>query len=165
MIFWCVPPQNRPSHSVRDAPGMAFVISRSSVTTSPRTSGGRRATCSSGVVGERSKPASEGPHSVAPRVVLDLGQPQHLEDRGHIVSDTTPEALLQPVPTTDRVVRGAGPMLDGAFPRRLLFVGATEFDPIASLAEHAMEIVDDRQVVMEHAPAHGPDQDRGCPGL
>ena len=99
-------------------------------------------------------------HAVVARVVLDLGQAETLEDRRDVVAESAPQALLQPVPPADRIVRRAGPRLDRSVRRRLLLVGVAQRDPVAARAQHRAEIVDCAQVVAQLGAAHLHDQRR-----
>ena len=63
------------------------------------------------------RPGSEGAHPVVAGVVLDLGEPQRLQDRRHVVAEPAAQPLLQAVPAADRVAGRAAPGLDRARPR------------------------------------------------
>ena len=46
----------------------------------------------------------QSPHPIVARLVLHLGQTEDLQDRRHVVPETTAESLLQAVPATDGVL-------------------------------------------------------------
>ena len=59
---------------------------------------------------ERPEPLrSERAHPVVARVVLDLGQPERLQQRRHVHAEAAAQALLEAVPAADRVVLRARP--------------------------------------------------------
>ena len=69
------------------------------------------------------------------------------------------EAFLQPVPPADRVVRGTTPGLDRPLLGRLLLVGRPELDPVAPLAHHGGQVLDDAGVIQQHGLTDGTHDD------
>ena len=86
-------------------------------------------------------------HAVVAGVVLDLGQSELLQNRRHIVGETTAQSLLESVPAPDRIVVGATPCFDGSLGGGLLLVGVAQRHPIAALGQHRVQIVDAPKVV------------------
>src|SRR5258706_11969778 len=94
----------------------------------------------------RRAPSSPGwrldsPHPVVLRIVLELGQPERLEQRRHVDAEAAAQPLLGPVPAAHRVLLAAPPRLDRAVGRRLLLVGAAQRHPLALLLEHGVQIL------------------------
>ena len=59
---------------------------------------------------QRGRPTpSDGPHLVVLRVVGQLGQSERLHQRRHVDAEPAAQALLEPVPATERVVGATGP--------------------------------------------------------
>src|SRR5512143_1771400 len=81
-------------------------------------------------------------HAIVPRAVLDLREAKHLHDRRHVVGEAAAQALLEAIPALDRIVGGAGPGLDSAGRRRLLFIRAAERHPAAMRRQHLGEIIE-----------------------
>src|SRR5216684_790424 len=94
-------------------------------------------------------PLLEGSHPVVLGVVLEFGQVQGFEDGRDVHPESTPQAFLQPVPTTDRILRGSAPRFDGPVGGRLLFVRTSQQHPIAVRLEHRVQIVDRPEMVPE----------------
>src|SRR5207245_4349143 len=94
-------------------------------------------------------PALEGAHSIVLRVVLDLREAEHLEDRRHVHPEASAQTFLQAVPALDRILWRSPPRLDGALGRRLLLVGTPEEHPVAVLLQHRVQIVNGPEVVAQ----------------
>ena len=71
-----------------------------------------------------------------------LREAERLQERRDVHREAPAQALLEPVPTADRVVGRACPRLDGALGRRLLLVGAAEEHPVAVRLQHGVEVVE-----------------------
>src|SRR3984893_1617028 len=98
---------------------------------------------------------SNCPHPVVLWVVLDLGFAQSLHQGRDVHAEAAAQALLQPVPTANRVLRRTAPRFNRAFGRRLLLVRASQRHPVAVLLEHCMQIVEAAEVVQEDRLSHG----------
>src|SRR5262249_37617595 len=79
------------------------------------------------------------PHSMAFGVVLELAEAQRFHEWRNIDAEASPKALLEAVPTTDRIVRGPPPGLDGPLLGGFLLVRPAELDPISGRLEHGVQ--------------------------
>ena len=109
----------------------------------------------------RRRASRAGTHAVVSRVVLELGKSKRLHQRGHVHPEPAAEALLCSIPTSDGVLLGPCPRLDGALRGILLFICGTERDPVSVLFEHLTKILDRAQLVAERRLANSANQ-RAC---
>src|SRR5258708_11546959 len=101
-----------------------------------------------------------GPHPVIARVVLDLGQAEHFQDRRHVVAEPAAEPFLQAVPAANRVVGRPAPGLDGAVGCLLLLVGVAQRHPVAALLQHRLQVLDAAKLVAQLRGANPDHQGR-----
>src|SRR5437899_4693756 len=103
---------------------------------------------------------SAGSHPVVLREVLDLGEPQRLHYRRHVHPEAAAQALLEPVPAADRILRRAGPGFDRPLGGRLLFIGAAKRHPVTVLLQHPEQVVQAAQLVADLGLPHLDDERR-----
>src|SRR2546423_740159 len=100
------------------------------------------------------RPGSASSHSIVLRIVLDLGQSHRLHDRWDVHAEAAAQALLQPVPAANRILRRPRPGLDGSVGYRFLLVGAAERHPVTVLLEHLVQVVQPAQLIADLGLAH-----------
>src|ERR1700687_3136383 len=86
-------------------------------------------------------------HPVILGVVLELDQPQFLQEWRKVHAETAAQTLLQTIPATHRIRWRPAPGLDRALFRRLLLVGAAELHPVAALLQHRVQVVDAAKII------------------
>ena len=96
------------------------------------------------------RPELNRAHAVVSRVVLDFGQAKRFQHGRYVHPKAPPQALLESIPSADRILWRPAPCLDGSFSRFFLLVGTAKRHPFAMLLEHFANVVDGAQVIMKH---------------
>src|SRR3989304_4281269 len=89
----------------------------------------------------------QSPHAIVLLIVLDLSESERFHHGWHIHPEAPAKALLQTVPTADRILWRSTPGLHSPFLCGLLLVRSTQPHPIAVLLERCVQVCDTAQMV------------------
>src|SRR4051794_38115060 len=98
---------------------------------------------------------SFGTDSIVFWMMLQLAKTELLHQRRDINTESTAKALLQAIPTSDGIGRGAPPCFDCVFFGRLLLIGATKLNPSAGGFQHGVQVVNATGIVGKNGLADG----------